>query len=81
MRITYCAIDNDVFIVQYQTQTKYLLHIRGLKSALYCHEIDTDQQITCHYKADFSMSDENHVLGLFFGTAGGLVRFFNVRFI
>ena len=78
MRIAYCAIENDVFIVQYQTQTKYLLHVRGLKSALYCHEIDTDSQITCHLKADFSMSAENQVSGLFFGTAAGSVRFFNV---
>ena len=79
MRIKYCAIDNDVFVVQYQTASGYMVHIRGLKSALYCHEVETDQEFTCHVKADFSLDNNNEILGLFFGTTTGRVKFFSVR--
>ena len=80
MRIKYCALDQDVFIVQYQTANAYILHIRGIRSALYCHEIETDQEITCHTKTDFSVDNTNRVFGIFFGTTAGRIKFFNVIF-
>lgn len=79
MRIRYCALDHEVFIVQYEKANTYLLHIRGLRSLVYCHEIETNQEITCHTKVDFSLTEEVRVVGLFFGTAAGRVKFFNVK--
>lgn len=78
MRIKYCALDRDVFIVQYQMPNNYLLHIRSLRSALYCHEVEMNQEITCYTKADFRIDEDKEVLGLFFGTSSGRVKFFNV---
>ena len=78
MRIKYCAIDHDVFIVQYQMQNNYLLHIRSLRSALYCHEIEMNQEITCYASSNFRIEEDKDVQGLFFGTSSGHIKFFNV---
>ena len=81
MRISYCNIDHDVFITQYQTPSSYVLQIRNLKNPLVCNKFEINAEVTCHLKVGFSVENNIPISGIFFGTTHGRVKFFNVSFL
>jgi hypothetical protein len=80
MRIRSVRFEDGLIIAQFQVGSTYKLQARELKNSLSFYELEISEEMTACVRAKVQVGTEE-LNGLFYGTASGKLRLWDVKWI